>query len=148
MELPLKLADFEVTPAVVVFEEVGDLILGIDWLGRHRCHWSFAQNLIEIDGRIVRLINRPRKSQLRRIYAVDNTVIPVGHAINVLVTMALSSLRQTSEDWAVEPRSLGTEVLAARTLMRARKISSYGRKSSSAKPNQLPPWITGKGRET
>ena len=99
VELTLKLADFEVTAAVVVSEEVDELILGIDWLGHHRCRWSFAQNLIEIDGRVVRLINRLRKSQLRRIYAVDNTVIPAGHAINVPVTMALSSLRQTSKDW-------------------------------------------------
>ena len=83
VELTLKLAYFEATAAVAVSEEVDDLILGIDWLGRHRCRWSFAQNLIEIDGRVVRLINRPRRSQLRRIYAVDNTVIPAGHAMNV-----------------------------------------------------------------
>ena len=55
---------------------------------------------------------------LRRIYAVEGTVIPAGQAINVPVTMALSSLRQTSDDWAVEPRSLGIRILAARTLMR------------------------------
>ena len=78
MELTLKLADFEVTAAVVVSEEVDDLILGIDWLGRHHCRWSFDQNLIEIDGRVVRLINRPRRSQVGRIYAVDNTVISAG----------------------------------------------------------------------
>ena len=42
VELTLKLADFEVTSAVVVSEEVHDLSLGIDWLGRHRCRWSFA----------------------------------------------------------------------------------------------------------
>ena len=117
MELTLKLADFEVTAAVVVSEEVDDLILGIDWLGRHRCRWSWAQNLIEIDGRVVMLINRPYRSQLRSIYAVDNTVIPAGHAINVPVTMALPSLRQTAEDWAVKRRSLVIGGLAARTLM-------------------------------
>ena len=126
VELTLKLADFEVAAAVVVSEEVDDFILSIDWLGRHRCRRSFAQNLIEIDrtvvrlinGTVVRLINKPRRSQLPRIYAVDNTVIPAGHAINVQVTMALSLLRQTSENWAVEPRSLGIGVLAARILMR------------------------------
>ena len=71
VELTLKLTDFEVTAAVIVSEEVDDLILGIDRLGRHRCRWLFAQNLIDIDGRVVRLINRPRRNQLRRIYAVD-----------------------------------------------------------------------------
>ena len=111
------LADYEVTAAVVVSEEMDDLIMDIDWLGRHRCWWSFAQTLIEIDGEVVMLIIRPRQSVLRRIYAVENTV-PAGHATNVPVTVALSSLRQTSGDWAVEPRSLGIGILAAPTLMR------------------------------
>ena len=67
VELTLMLANYEVTATIVVSEEVDDLILGIDWLGRHCCRWSFAQNLIEIDGKVVRLISRPRRSMLRRI---------------------------------------------------------------------------------
>ena len=58
VELTLSMSGQEVTAAVVVFEEVDDLILGIDWLGRHRCRWSFTQNLIEIDGQVMRLISR------------------------------------------------------------------------------------------
>ena len=113
------MAVYEVTAALVVTEEVEDLILGIDWLGRHRCRWSFAQILIEIDEKIVRLISRSRQSILRRIYAVEKTTVPAGHTINVPVTMDLSSLRQTSGDWAVKPRSrsLGTGILAASSLM-------------------------------
>ena len=64
------------------------------------------------------MLSRPRQSVLRRIYAVENIVVAAGHATNVPVTLALSSLRQTSGDWAVEPRSLGIGILAARTLMR------------------------------
>ena len=63
----MTMSGHEVTAAVVVSEEVDDLILGIDWLSRHRCRRSFAQNLIEIDGEMVRLINRPRQNMVRRI---------------------------------------------------------------------------------
>ena len=117
-ELTVTMSKHEVIAAVVVSEEVEDLILDIDWLGRHRCRWSFAQNLIKIDGKVVRLISRPRQNLLREIYAVESVVVPAGHTTNGPVTMALSSLRSTSGDWAVEPRSLGAGVLAARTLMR------------------------------
>ena len=82
---------------MVVSEKMDDLILDIDWLGRHRCRRSFAQNLIEIDEMIARLMNRPRRSMLRRIYAVEGAVIPAVHTINVPVTIALSSLLQTSD---------------------------------------------------
>ena len=108
----------EVTVAVVVSEEVDDLILRIDRLGRHRCWWSFAQNLIEIDGQVVRLISQPRQNMLRRIYAVESVVVLAGRATNGPVTMALSSLRQTTGDWAVKPRSLGIGILAACTQMK------------------------------
>ena len=101
------------TAAVVVSEEVDDVILGIDWLGRHRCRWSFAQNLSEINGQVVRLISQSRQNMLRRIYAVESVVVSAGHATNVPVTMALLSLRQTTGDWAVGPRSLGIGILAA-----------------------------------
>ena len=103
---------------MVVSEEVGDLIMGIDWLGHHRCRLSFAQNLIEIDGNVVRLISPPRQNMLMRIYAVECVMVSAGHTTNMPVTMALSSLRLTTGDWAVEPRSLGIGILAARTLMR------------------------------
>ena len=46
VELTLTLSGHEVTAVVVVSVAVDDLILGLDWLGRHRCRWSFAQNLI------------------------------------------------------------------------------------------------------
>ena len=61
VELTLKLTDYEATAAVVVSEVVNDLIMGIDWLSRHSCRWSFAQNVIEIDGKVVSLINRSRQ---------------------------------------------------------------------------------------
>ena len=99
----------EVTTVVVVSEEVDDLILGIDGLGRHRCRWSFAQNLIEIDEEVVRLISRPRQNILRRISAVDSMIIPAGHTTKVPVTMALSTLRQrqTTGPWSRDLWELG-----------------------------------------
>ena len=104
VELTLSMSGQEVTAAVVISEEVDDLILGIDWLGRHGCRWSFAQNLIEIDGKVVRLISRPRQNMPRRVYAVESVVVPAGHATNVPVTMALSSLHQTTGVWAYWPQ--------------------------------------------
>ena len=63
----------EVTAAAVVSEEVDDLILGIDSLGRQRCRWSFAQNLIGINEKVVKLISGPRQNMLRKIYSVENS---------------------------------------------------------------------------
>ena len=97
VELTPSMSGHEVTAAVVFSEEVDDLILGIDWLGRHRCRWSVAQNLIEIYRKVVRLISRPRQNMLRRIYAVESVVFPAGHATNLSVTMALSSLAPPNE---------------------------------------------------
>ena len=112
------LAGHEITAAVVVSEEEDDLILGFDWLGRHRCRWSFAQNLIEIDGRMVTPISRPRRSIRRRMYAAECHVISTGHTLNVPATMAVLSLRPMSDSWIVKPQSLETEMSAAKKSMR------------------------------
>ena len=65
-------------------------------------------------------IDQPTSSEHAKkdLNAVDSTAIPAGHTTNLPVTMALSTLRQTSGNWAVQQRSLGTGILAARTLMR------------------------------
>ena len=83
VELSMTMSGHTVTAAVVVSEEVDNLISGIDWLGSHRCRWSFAQNLTEIDREVVRLISRPRQDMLRRIYTVDSTIIHAGYSTNV-----------------------------------------------------------------
>ena len=119
VELTFMFAEHEVSAAVVIAEEANDPIFGLDWLGRYRSRWSFAQNIIEIDGRTATLISRHRRSILRRLYAAGCHVISAGHTSNVSVTMAVSSLHQMSDNWAVEAQSTGTEISAARTSMRA-----------------------------
>ena len=52
------------------------------------------------------------------VYPGETSVLSAGHTTNVQVTMALSSLRQTTGYWAVKPRSVGIGILATRTLMR------------------------------
>ena len=119
VELTLLMSGQAVTAAVVVSEEVDDLILGIDWLGRPRCLWSFAQNLIEIHEKVLRWISRPRQNMLKRMYAVESVVVLAGHTTNVPVTMALSSLHQMTGDLAQWRHDLWElAILAARTLMR------------------------------
>ena len=66
VELTMTFLGHEVTASVVVSEEVDNLIMGIDWLSRHRCRWSFAQNLIKIDEDVVRLISRPRLEHAKK----------------------------------------------------------------------------------
>ena len=119
------LAGYEVTAAVVV-SEVDDLILGIDWLGCRHCRWSFAQNLIEIDRKVVRLISRPLQSMMRKIYAVENTVVPAGPTINVPVTMASSSHRQTS----------GFRPTSWRVHRRSRKVTTVDNEETSSRPSE------------
>ena len=65
----------------------------------------------------MRLISRRRQNMLRRIHGVENIVVPARQTTNVPVTIALTSLRQTFGEWALEPRSLGSGILATRTLM-------------------------------
>lgn len=101
--------------AVVVSETIDELILGIPFLVEHN-FWNFSSSQILIDGKCMRLCNRPGRCSVRRIYDERDTVIPPASAMDVPVVITRSSLRQSGELWAVEPKCMGDGVVAARTL--------------------------------
>jgi hypothetical protein len=51
VDLNFNIGGQKVSTVVVISGVVEDLILGIDWLGRHDCRWEFGRNLIEVDGK-------------------------------------------------------------------------------------------------
>ena len=109
---------------VLVSEVVEEIMLEIDWLSQHNCRWDFKKNLIEVDGKSVKLCRRPRTGGVRRIYAEEDTSLAAGFVQDDPVRMTLSSLQETSGDWALEPHQIGSGILASRTLTKDTNFKS------------------------
>jgi len=71
-----SVAGQEYSADVVVTEAIKKLILGIDWLASKACRWDFEHARLGLGDRWVCLQSRPRRSQVRRIYAEESMAVP------------------------------------------------------------------------
>ena len=102
---------------VVVSSEIDELICGVPFLQQHNCKWDFSRSLLELNGCVAKLVRRPIKSVVRRIYVNNDVKVPVNHMADVSVHIARPNLRQAADHWAVELGKLPASIIAARTLV-------------------------------
>lgn len=115
-EIELNIEGRKVRLNVAVSAQIGELILGVDFMVKRNCVWQFSRSTITIDGQSVRLHSRPPQAMVRRIYAEHDVAIPSGHAMDIPVIITRPDLKQSSPAWATEPKRLSENVLTARTL--------------------------------
>ena len=109
---------------VLVSDAVEDLILGADWLVAQNVLWDFKSGGILLNGKRIALRSRELRNLVRRIYVSEQIVVPPGHVTDVPVSVTLRDLRVPRTEWAMEPRVLRKNVLAARTLVNSVKLQS------------------------
>jgi len=114
-----------ISTKVVVSEAVHVLILGIELLTSHKCRWEFGRGMIEIDGRMLQLQSRCTSQRVFRIYSKEETVIAAAQQGHVPVQVSLADLRERSANCIVEPRTLGSRTLTARTLFSDKQLKSF-----------------------
>jgi len=105
------------TADVVVSEDIGELILGIDWLSARQCKWDFGAKTASLCGYVFRMHRRPSKACLHRIYVAEDIVIPPKHEGVVLVKATWNGLHAPQADWILETKAVGPHVVTARTLL-------------------------------
>jgi len=81
--------------------------------------------VIEIDGRMLQLQSRCTSQRVFRIYSEEETVIAAGQQGHVPVQVSPADLRERSANWIVEPRTLRSGTLAARTLFSDKLLKSF-----------------------
>jgi len=52
----------------LVSEDIDEIILGFHWLKQNACQWLFDRSILVIDGVNCPLLQRPSRSNIRRIY--------------------------------------------------------------------------------
>jgi hypothetical protein len=101
----------------LVSEDIDEIILGFHWLKRNNCQWLFDQSILVINGVNLPLIQRPSRSNFRRIYVRETIVIANDMQVNVPVRMPLSSFRAPKCDWLTQAQEIKPGLYAARTLL-------------------------------
>ena len=124
------------TPALVT-PDVDEIMLGVEWLTKHRCLWDFANGRIFLNGTTPIPLTTRRSANCRRVYVREPVVIPPRRQVDVVSRTPLLPGRFAGP-LIVDSHELGPGVYVARTLMeegtrdlRVRVINT------TSKPHQL-----------
>lgn len=102
---------------VLVSNAVDEWLLGYDFLCENRCLWNFADAIITVSGRELRLKRRCNLNYVRRVIASDNVVVPGNSAVHVPVKLAYTDIMHVRpSNWLIEPRVVGEGLLMPRSL--------------------------------
>ncbi len=102
---------------VLVSNAVDEWLLGYDFLCENRCVWNFADAIITVSGRELRLKRRCNVNYVRRVIASDNVVVPGNSAVHVPVKLAYTDIMHVRpSNWLIEPRVVGEGLLMPRSL--------------------------------
>ena len=95
-----------------------ELLLGCDWLTKHKGQWDFATGIVRFGD--VEVQTRPKRAPeiaYRRLVVAEKFTIPACHEANVPVRMETDGEPQPTVEWAVESQAMKSGVQVARTLL-------------------------------
>ena len=101
----------------LVTEQLCDAILGYQFLADTRCEWRFAKAAMVIAGREVKLVNKPTRANVRRVYTRERVSIAPDERCNIPVRMCFNGLRASPGNWMIDSKEIRPGVLVSRCLL-------------------------------
>jgi len=88
---------------VSVLPSIDELLLGCDWLTRHKGRWDFATGVVQLGN--IEVQTRPKRAPeiaCRRLVVAERFTVPACHEANIPVRMETDWEPQPTVEWAVE----------------------------------------------
>ena len=115
--LPLVLQGRCIPTPALATPDVEEIMLGAEWLTKHRCLWDFANKCIYVDGGSAAPLTTRRNAQCRRIFVQEHAVLPPKQEIDVIGRTTLQNAYRIRTPHIVEPHALGSGLYVGRTLL-------------------------------
>jgi len=103
---------------VSVSPSINELLLGCDWLTKHKGRWDFATGVVQLGN--IEVQTRPKRVPeiaCRRLVVAERFTVPARHEANIPVRMETDGEPQPTVEWAVESRAMKSGVWVVRTLL-------------------------------
>ena len=89
--LPIVIAGVKLSVNFIVSDEIGDIILGYEFMRDNGCEWAIGRSEMKIKGRVVRMIKRESGGAcVRRVYVRDTISVPANSSRFIAVRMPYS----------------------------------------------------------
>jgi len=74
--IPFVLNDRRMDTFALVSPDIEEVIIGSDWLEKHRCLWNFGKKQLSIDGYSVATVTEKKNLRCRRLYSEKDVALP------------------------------------------------------------------------
>jgi len=102
---------------VLVTPDVEEIMLGAEWVTRHRCLWDFVNKCIFVDGGPAAPLTTRRNAQCRRIFVQEHAILPPKQEIHVIGRTTFQNPFRIQTPHIVELHALGSGLYVGRTLL-------------------------------
>ena len=101
----------------LILPEVEEVMIGVDWLVRHKCLWDFGTGNLYIDGRPVVVLSRKQSLRCRRVYTCGDVVVPPRREVDVTARSTLLTPVLVGPECIVDSQQMQPGLYVGRTLM-------------------------------
>ena len=91
VELPVVISGVRALTTFIVSDEIGDIILGYEFMRDNKCEWAIGKNEMRIRGKTVRMIKKDGEGAcVRRVFVRETVSIPANSSRLIAVRMPYS----------------------------------------------------------
>ena len=113
----LRVGNQMLSEKFLIADAIDEPILGLQFLQKNRCTWSFEFCTLTVNGELVKLKQRPGTSEVRRIYVRESVCVPANTTSNIPVRLPFSNFYAPAAEWLTESKALRPGLFLARTLL-------------------------------
>ena len=104
IELPVVISGVRVLVTFIVSDEIGEIILGYEFMRDNKCEWAIGKNEMRIRGKTVRMIKRDSEGAcVRRVFVRETVSIPANSSRLIAVRMPYSRAYVHGADLSLPP---------------------------------------------
>ena len=101
----------------LVSPDIEEVMLGSNWLRRHKCLWDFGASWLYINGHPAVALSRKRTLRCRRVYVQGDVIVSPRQEMNVRARSTLSTPSFAGPDCIVDSHQARPGLYVGRTLL-------------------------------
>ena len=115
--LAYRINNVDFTMDILVSEDLSEIIFGCDWLIERQAFVAVHLGVVWLDKTTAKLMRKPARANVRRIYAYEPVSVAANSEQNVRVRLLRPNRQPPQGDWLTQPTELKPGLFMARSLL-------------------------------
>jgi len=118
VDVPIRISrGFSIETNFLVSDQIGEPMLGMDWLRQHRCRLGFGQGALFVGRRRISLVKGNGSLWCRRVIVAEETTVLPRSQCDIPCRTQYRDLTTTAEAWMTESKEIRPGLHVARVVL-------------------------------